>query len=196
MEVVRKLGERALDPILALAAIAFCLVVTIAIAQDSTDPFNGWTVALIVVIGGSLAFRHRAPEATLAVSVAGLAIYSAAHYAGGPIYLVPLFAIATIASMGDRRRTIYASTGTMLVFIVVGTATDGLGHIAYLLAYAGWLTGAVFLGATYHNRRALRLQLEQRARDLEENQEQEARRRVAPRRFPSMLKRSQVFANP
>jgi signal transduction histidine kinase len=183
MVAVRRLTDRALDPIIALAVTAFCLVVTIAIAQDSTDPFNAWTVVLILVIGGSLAFRSRAPEAALAVSVAGLAIYSAAHYAGGPIYLVPLFSIATIASLGDRRRTIYATSGTMLAFVAVGAATDGIGHLAYLLAYAGWLAGAVFLGSTYHNRRALRLQLEQRARDLEESQEEEARRRVAEERL-------------
>ena len=62
MLAVRRLADRALDPIIALVVTTFCLVVTIAIAQDSTDPFNGWTVALIVLIGGSLVFRHRAPE--------------------------------------------------------------------------------------------------------------------------------------
>ena len=107
MVVVRRLTDRALDPIIAFAVIAFCLVVTTAIAQDSTDPFNGWTVALIVLIGGTLAFRRRAPEAALAVSVAGLTIYSVQHYAGGPIYLVPLVLVATIGAEGDRRRTIY-----------------------------------------------------------------------------------------
>src|SRR5262245_65496106 len=114
MLAVRRLADRALDPIIALAVIAFCLAVTIAIAQDSTDPFNGWTVVLIVVIGGSLAFRRRAPEAALAVSVAGLSIYSAAHYAGGPIYLVPLVLVMAIAVKGDRRRTIFAATATLL----------------------------------------------------------------------------------
>jgi signal transduction histidine kinase len=183
MDVVRKLGERALDPIIAVAAIAFCLVVTIAIAQDSTDPFNGWTVVLIVVIGGSLAFRRRASEAALAVSVAGLTLYSIGHYAGGPIYLVPLVIVATIGAQGDRRRTITAAVATILVFVVVGFATSGADHIPYLLAMAGWLIGAVFIGTAYFNRRALLCQLQQRAKDLEENQEEEARRRVAEERL-------------
>jgi len=183
MIAVRRLAERALDPIIALAAIAFCLVVTIAIAQDSTDPFNAWTVVLIVVIGGSLAFRRRAPEAALAVSVGGLAIYSAAHYAGGPIYLVPLVIVATIGALGDRRRTITAAVATILVFVVVGFASSGTDHIPYLLAMAGWLIGAVFIGTAYFNRRALLCELQQRAKDLEENQEEEARRRVAEERI-------------
>jgi signal transduction histidine kinase len=183
MVAVRRLTDRALDPIIAFAVIAFCLVVTIAIAQDSTDPFNGWTVALIVVIGGCLAFRRRAPEAALAVSVAGLTIYSVQHYAGGPIYLVPLVLVATIGAQGDRRRTIYAAVATILVFVVVGFATSGADHIPYLLAMAGWLIGAVFIGTAYFNRRALLCELQQRAKDLEENQEEEARRRVAEERL-------------
>jgi len=180
---VRRLADRALDPIIALAVIAFCLAVTIAIAHDSTDPFNGWTVVLIVVIGGTLTFRRRAPEAALAVSVAGLAAYSVQHYAGGPIYLVPLVIVASIAAEGDRRRTLYAAAGTLLAFVVVGVAADGFDHVPYLLAMAGWLIGAVFLGTAHYNRQALLRQLEQRAKDLEENQEEEARRRVAEERI-------------
>jgi signal transduction histidine kinase len=183
MVAVRRLVERALDPIIAAAVIAFCLVVTIAIAQDSTDPFNGWTVVLIVLIGGTLAFRRRSPEVALAVSVAGLAIYSIQHYAGGPIYLVPLVLVATIGAQGDRRRTIYAAVATILAFVVVGFATSGADHIPYLLAMAGWLIGAVFIGTAYFNRKALLCQLQQRAKDLEENQEEEARRRVAEERL-------------
>jgi len=183
MVAVRRLTDRALDPIIACGVIAFCLVVTIAIAQDSTDPFNGWTVVLIVVIGGCLAFRRRAPEVALGVSVAGLALYSVGHYAGGPIYLVPLVLVARIASEGDRRRTIYAAGATMLAFVIVGVASDGFSHLPYLLAMAGWLLGAVFLGTAHHNRRALLCELQQRAKDLEENQEEEARRRVAEERI-------------
>ena len=183
MIAVRRLADRALDPIIAVALTAFSIAVTAAIAQDSTDPFDGWTVVLILVIGGSLALRERAPEVGLVVSVAGLAIYSIQHYAGGPIYLVPLVLVAAIATKGDRRRTMRAALGTLLAFLVVGAATDGLGHLPYVLAYAGWLIGAVFLGTAHHNRKALLAQLQQRAKDLEENQEEEARRRVAEERL-------------
>jgi signal transduction histidine kinase len=180
MVAVRRLADRALDPIIAAAFTAFCVAVTVAIARDSTDPFNGWTVVLLVITGGSLVLRQRAPELGLVVSVTGLAVYSAAHYAGGPIYLVPLVFVAAIAAKGDRRRTIRAAVGTLLV---VGVATDGLDHLPYLLAYAGWLIGAVFLGTAHHNRKAFLAQLQQRAKDLEENQEEEARRRVAEERL-------------
>jgi signal transduction histidine kinase len=131
----------------------------------------------------SLAFRRRAPEAALVVSVAGLSIYSAAHYAGGPIYLVPLVLVMAIAVKGDRRSTIFAASATLLTFVIVGVASDGVDHLPYLLATAGWLIGAVFLGTAQHNRRALMCQLQQRAKDLEESQEEEARRRVAEERL-------------
>ena len=61
MVAVRRLADRALDPIIAVAFTAFCIAVTVAIAQDSTDPFNGWTVVLLVITGGSLVLRQRAP---------------------------------------------------------------------------------------------------------------------------------------
>src|SRR4029079_18132244 len=109
--------------------------------------------------------------------------YSIQHYAGGPIYLVPLIIVATIGAQGDRRRTISAGVATILVFVVVGFATSGADHIPYLLAMAGWLIGAVFIGTAYFNRRALLCELQQRAKDLEENQEEEARRRVAEERI-------------
>jgi signal transduction histidine kinase len=171
------------DVVVAIAFTLFCLFVTIAIASDSTDPFDAGTVALILVIGGSLAWRSRWPEAVLAVTVAGLIPYSIAEYAGGPIYLAPLVAIATIAAQGDRRRTAIASIATVAVFVVVAAVSDGANHIPYLLAFAGWVVGAAFLGTAHYNRHALLQQLEQRARDLEDSREEEARRQVAEERL-------------
>ena len=52
-----------------------------------------------------------------------------------------------------------------------------------MVAFVGWAGGAVFLGSAQHNRRAYLAELEQRARDLEESREEEARRRVAEERL-------------
>ncbi len=56
-------------------------------------------------------------------------------------------------------------------------------HLVYMVAFVGWAGGAVFLGSAQHNRRAYLAELEQRARDLEETREEEARRRVAEERL-------------
>ena len=172
------------DAVVAFVFTTFCLVVSIAIADESGERFDGWTVATIIVIGGALLLRQRAPEVALAITVVGLAVYTFAGFAGGPIYLAPLIPLYTIATRGDRRRTIAVVFVTLGVFLVIGLVSDRREqHIVYMLAFGGWVGGAVFLGTTQHNRRAYLAQLEQRARDLEDSREEEARRRVVEERL-------------
>jgi signal transduction histidine kinase len=74
----------------------------------------------------------------------------------------------------------------VLAIVFVGLALlsdERVEHLVYMVAFAGWAGGAVFLGTTQHNRRAYLAQLEQRARDLEESREEEARRRVIDERL-------------
>jgi signal transduction histidine kinase len=120
----------------------------------------------------------------LAITVVGLAVYTFAGFAGGPIYLAPLVPLYTIATRGDRRHTLTAVLLTLGAFLVIGIVSDRREqHVVYMLAFGGWVGGAVFLGTTQHNRRAYLAQLEQRARDLEESRDEEARRRVAEERL-------------
>jgi signal transduction histidine kinase len=173
-----------LDAVIAAVFTTFCLVVSIAIADESGERFDGWTVATIIVIGGALLLRQRAPEVALAITVAGLAVYTFAGFAGGPIYLAPLVPLYTIATRGDRRRTLAVVLVTLGAFLVIGVLSDQREqHVVYMVAFAGWVGGSVFLGTAQHNRRAYLAQLEQRARDLEESREEEARRRVAEERL-------------
>jgi signal transduction histidine kinase len=170
----------------AVAAVftVFCLVVGRAIAENNDERFNAWSIVVGLVIGGVLVFRRVAPEVTLVVTVAGLGVWTLADFGGGPIYLAPLVPLYTIATFGDRRRTITAVVALTVVFVGVAlVSNDRAAHLGYLLAFFGWAGGAVFLGVAHHNRRAYLAELEQRARDLEESRDEEARRRVAEERL-------------
>jgi signal transduction histidine kinase len=173
-----------LDVGIALVFTSFCLVVTRAIAERNDERYDAWTIVTGLVIGGALVFRRVGPEVTLAVTVAGLVVWTFADFAGGPIYLAPLVPLYTIATTGNRRRTTTAVVTVAVVFAVVALLSDQRAqHLGYMLAFTGWTLGAVFLGAAHHNRRAYLAQLEQRARDLEESREEEARRRVTEERL-------------
>jgi signal transduction histidine kinase len=172
------------DALVAVAFVAMCLVVTARIADEGAERYDATTVVLTVLIGGALAFRRVAPRVTLVVTVAGLAVYSLAEHSGGPVYLAPIVPLYTIAAQGNRRHTFGWKAATLATFVVVGLLGPDPGqHLIYLLAFAGWAAGAVFLGTTQYNRRAYLEQLEQRARDLEDSREEEARRRVAEERL-------------
>ena len=159
-------------------------MVTNRIADEGGERYDGATVALTVLVGAALAVRRVAPRTSLVVTVAGLAVYTLAEHAGGPVYLAPLMPLYTIAAQGDRARTYAWAAATLAAFARGGGArTRPRAHLIYLLAYAGWAGGAVFLGTTQFNRRAYLEQLEERARDLEESRDEEARRRVAEERL-------------
>jgi signal transduction histidine kinase len=184
--VSRTAERRALlvDALVAAVFVAMCLVVTARIADEGGERYDAATVILTVLVGGALVFRRVAPRMSLVVTVAALAVYSLAEHSGGPVYLAPLIPLYTIAAQGNRRHTFGWKAATLATFVVVGVLGPEPGqHLIYLLAFAGWAAGAVFLGTTQYNRRAYLEQLEQRARDLEESRDEEARRRVAEERL-------------
>ena len=116
--------------------------------------------------------------------VAGLAIYTVANFAGGPVYLAPLVPLYTIAQRGNRRRTWTAVVATIALLLPFALISENPGqNFVYFLAFSGWVGGAVFLGTAHFSRRAYLSELEQRARYLEDSREEEARRRVAEERL-------------
>ncbi len=172
------------DGVIAAVATSFFVALGFATADDSGERYDGWAIATIIVVGGAIAFRRVAPEPVLAVMVGGLLVYTVAGFAGGPVYLATLFPLYTIAASGDRRRTFTAVSAVGVAYLVMALVSeDRAEHLPLLLAFAGWVAGAVFLGTAQHNRWAYLAQLEQRAHDLEESRDEEARRRVAEERL-------------
>ena len=173
-----------LDVAVALVFTVLCLVVTNHIPPEDGERYNGWGVATIIVVGAGLFLHRRLPYVALGIVIAGLATYTVANFAGGPVYLAPLVPLYTIAQRGDRRRTwtaVVATIGLLLPFALFGENPGQ--NFVYFLAFSGWIGGAVFLGTAHFSRRAYLAELEQRAQYLEESHEEEARRRVAEERL-------------
>jgi signal transduction histidine kinase len=172
------------DSVMAAVATSFFIALGFTIADDSGEQYGGWAIATIVVVGGAIAFRRISPEPVLGVMVGGLLVYTVAGFAGGPVYLASLFPLYTIAATGDRRRTFIAVSAVGVAYLVMALVSGERGeHVLLLLAFAGWVAGAIFLGSAQHNRWAYLAQLEQRARDLEDSRDEEARRRIAEERL-------------
>jgi len=86
--------------------------------------------------------------------------------------------------LGMRRRTVIAVVAMIVAFVVIALLSEErAAHLGFLVAFAGWAGGAIFLGTAQRNRRAYLAELEQRARDLEASREEEARRRVTEERL-------------
>ena len=172
------------DVAVALVFTVFCLVVTDHIPPEEGERYNGWGVTTIVVVGAALVLQRRYPYVALGIVIAGLATYTVADFAGGPVYLAPLVPLYSIAQRGDRRRTWITVVATIVVLMPFALLNEHPGrNFVYFLAFAGWISGAVFLGTAHFSRRAYLAELEQRARYLEETREEEARRRVAEERL-------------
>lgn len=188
MTFVRRLNRpEVVDTALGVLFAAAVLLITHRIEDDGPD-FRALDVladATIVVAGLALSWRRRAPMAVLAATSLAVTVYVARDYSGGPIFLSPLIAMYTVASLNDRKRWILAVLNSTLAITVVGTLFAGTDNNAewFKLVYVTWGFAAGFLGDASRSRREYLLSLEERARHLEETREEEARRRVAEERL-------------
>jgi signal transduction histidine kinase len=183
--VPSQLSRRAflVDSIFALVFTVSVVGITHRLANHNDRSVDGLATALLIVAGGSLAFRRRAPLATLVASVAALVVYTLRDYPGGPVYLAVLVALYTLASLRERREVVVPTVLALAALLVAGAiSSNGAETIWFHAAFIGWTAAAVFIGDAARTRRAYLAGLEQRARYLEESREEEARRRVADER--------------
>jgi signal transduction histidine kinase len=165
------------------ASVAAALVVItsqIDVAGDERG-LDALAYTSLVVAGASLALRRRLPAVALVMASAAVGVYAARDYPGGPIWVVPLVAVYSVACCWPRRRTAPVVAVALLTVLVPGLVGGGPGLIA--LVYVGWAAVALLLGEAARGRHEHVASLEERARYLEENREQEARRRVAEERL-------------
>ena len=150
-------------------ALAVVLTASILAATSRLEPSGGERLVdglgygAVVVAGGALALRRRAPLTVTAVVTAFVALY-------------------TVASTRSRRQAFAVAAVAAAVLVGVGLVAhrgEGLIH----LVFAGWAAASVFLGDAVRSRRERLEAVEERARRLEETREQEARRRVAEERL-------------
>jgi signal transduction histidine kinase len=168
--------------VLAAAAVAS---ITSQIEPDSGDrALDGLAYAAMAVAGGALAACRRLPLLAVALVTAALGVYLSRGYPGGPVFVTLFVALYSLAAGQGRRVAFPVAAMAALALVVVGeVAGPGTGPGAMHLIFIGWTAAAVFLGDAMRSRRSYLAALEQRARDLEQSREDEARRRVAEERL-------------
>jgi signal transduction histidine kinase len=169
------------------ASVAAGLVVItsqIDVAEDERG-LDAVAYACLVVAGTSLAFRRRLPGGALMMASAAVGVYAARDYAGGPIWVMPLVAVYSLACCWPRRSTVPVVAVALLTVLVPGLVfhRSGGGPGLIALVYVGWAAAALLLGEAARARHEHMAGLDERARYLEESREQEARRRVAEERL-------------
>jgi len=157
---------------------------------STTNPFGEFgsptpeVYALTAVAFLPLAARRRLPLAVLAFTSVVAAVYELGHYPPNFVFLAPLIALYTVATVRDRRTTLIA--GALSAAVQLGAAWFGGGSSGFwtesirILALVG-VAGA--LGDAARSRRAYIAEVEQRAADAERTREEEARRRVDEERL-------------
>lgn len=169
---------------LALAVIATLAALTLYAEVLGNQEPTAFGVILLVVHGGSLAFRRLWPLAVLAVMLVTAAIYTRGLEL--PVYMLGpgiLIAVYTVASAVERQRSLLALAVVelmMLILIFVGPSFPDYSSVALfaLLIGAAW-----FLGDVVRRWRTAAIQHEQRATELAAAREELARLAVSEERL-------------
>ncbi len=177
----------AVDVGMAVVLAVFVAGVTTGLSYD--DPAaRGADLLMYAVIGVgalSLSFRRVAPVTVLVITTACLSIYVASGYTGGPLYIIPLFALynAGMSRSGRDLGWLVALTAvpTMAAYLLSGRAAGTAWTVVAFLIYPAAAAFVVVVAA--RNRRDQMRAVRQRAIDLETNQQAEARRQVAEERL-------------
>jgi signal transduction histidine kinase len=137
-------------------------------------------VVLIIAQVAPLAWRRRAPQLTLVVVLAATVIFYAANYlpvTGGTPALIATYSVAAHA---ERRLAVRALGGVILA-VIACLAFSALHHPwspAALVINGVFVAMAWILGDNLRTRRAYTAALEERATNLERDQQDNARRAV------------------
>lgn len=171
------------DIALGLLAVVWIVAVTAQIEPSEGDrSLDALAYASMVVAGGALAARRRWPLAVVATVTTALAVYAGRSYPGGPVFVTLFVALYSVATSRDRR-TAFGAAALAAGGLVVVSEVTGSGPGLVHLVFVGWAAAAVFLGDAVRSRRDHMTALEERALQLEQSREEEARRRVAEERL-------------
>ena len=172
-----------MDLAVAAGAVASVVSITAQIEPSNGErPLDALAYGCMVAAGGALAGRRRRPLVVVAVVTGALAVYAWRGYAGGPVFVTLFVALYSLAAGRDRPVAFGAAAAAAAVLVVVGELV-GTGPGLVHLVFVSWAAAAVFLGTAVRSRRDHLEAVEERARQLEQSREEEARRRVAEERL-------------
>ncbi|WP_020658975.1 sensor histidine kinase [Amycolatopsis benzoatilytica] len=148
-------------------------------------PVPQWWAYLFVAIAAlALAWRRSRPWPVLAVSVAGVAIYTALGYVNGAALLAPLVALYTVSALSPVREAVLAAIATVVPLGVLTAVFNPLGTFGGAFPVFPVTAGlALATGIAVANRRGRISALEARAELAERTRDEEARRQVDAERL-------------
>ncbi|MET0565702.1 MAG: sensor histidine kinase [Acidimicrobiia bacterium] len=169
---------------LALAVIATLAALDLyAEVLGNEDP-TAFGVILLIVHGGSLAFRRLWPLAVLAVMLITAVIYTLGLNL--PVYLLGpgiLIAVYTVAAAEERQRSLLALVVVELVMLILIFVGPSFPDFSSLALFALLIGAAWFLGDVVRRWRTAAIQHEQRSAELAAAREELARRAVSEERL-------------
>lgn len=176
------LSPIAADSVVAILVVLISLAALVASAHRQHGPLSGLAVLLTLAATLPLAGRYRWPLAVLAIIVCAEALYLATSPLGETVTGLGLaVALYTAASRTERRLSLRLAAAVVVVDGLVLLAAVALGRpgsgpslvLMTVLAVGSWS-----LGDNVRTRRAYLAGLEERARRLEREREENARRAV------------------
>ena len=176
------------DGILAIAVYALALVVsTMSHGYDhgkEVGTLNAQTAVLGALISAALVFRRRWPRWVLGFTTGGTALYLGLGRVRGPLQLVTMVAMYTVALVSSRRATVAIASGTAVLLGASGVLFGERWWLSPVIVSAVAQTGlAAAVGEAVRSRRAYVAAIEERAHRAERTREEEAARRVMEERL-------------
>jgi signal transduction histidine kinase len=142
------------------------------------------TTVVGALISAALVFRRKWPRGVLAFTTAGTALYLALGGVRGPLLLVTMVALYTVALDSSRRVTVTVASCTAMVLAVSGVVFGERWWLSPVIVSSVAQTGlAAAVGEAVRSKRAYVAAIEERAHRAERTREEEAARRVMEERL-------------
>jgi signal transduction histidine kinase len=185
-ERVRRTNPWIVDGAIAVVFVVFGLISAAGrgtVPGADYQPGDVWSVLLVLAATVPFAFRRHAPLAVLLVSGVAVTLLVGLGYNQG---LTPVFlfvAAATVGSLCSLRTTVIGAIAVgVLLTVLVAIDAPGFDAGSFLSNAALYATMFMF-GVILRTRRQRVAALEERARAMEREKEEEARRAVADERL-------------
>jgi signal transduction histidine kinase len=172
------------DGVLAVTVYALALVASSMSHGYDTGPLDAQRTIVGALISGALVFRRRWPRGVLVFTTAGTALYLALGGLRGPLLLVTMVAVYTVALDSSRRATVTVATSSAIVLATAGMVFGRHYWLSPVIVSVVAQTGlAAAVGDAVRSRRAYVTAVEERAQRAERTREEEAERRVMEERL-------------
>jgi signal transduction histidine kinase len=131
-----------------------------------------------------LALRRRFPLAVLAVTSVAAALWQLGHYPPNFVFVAPLIAMYTVASMRERPEALTAGVASAVIqLLALWLSVSNTAFWAEMVRTIAFIGVAGAFGDATRNRRAYIAEMEQRTAEAERTREEEARARVDEERL-------------